>query len=173
MQHRLKRRVSPVACSVSRCFSHSEDARYKAFGRCTVVEIFVTESLNEDFFFNMDPVEKSHKYWDKNYQQAQVVRKVESKAEERKQTACVCRMANKAIDSPFDHSVVFSYRHIYGELMLQGKDGEPANNQSKDDESDANNGKDPGSKFNVSDLLNADKNAQVYGYEDSDPQFAN
>ena len=138
---------------------HSEDARHEPSGRCTVVEIFATESMNEGFLLNMDPVEKSHTYRDKDYQQAQIVRKVDSKTEERKQTACVCRMANKAIDSLFDHSVAFPYRHIYRELMLQRKDGEPANKQSTDDESDTSNGKYPGSKFNVPDSLQADKDA--------------
>ena len=65
--------------------------------------------MNEDFFFNTDPVEKSHTYWDKDYQQAQVVRKLESKAEQGKQTACLCWMANKAVDSLFNNSVVLSY----------------------------------------------------------------
>ena len=153
--------------------SHSKDPRYKSLGRCTVVDVFATESLNERVLFNVDSVEKSQTYWDKDYRHAQIVRKVKCKTKEREQTARVCRMANKAIDSLFDHSVVFPNRHIHGKLMFQGKNGEPANKQSTDDERDTSDGKYPGSKFKVSDPLKADKNTQVYGYENSDPQFAN
>ena len=117
----------------------------------------------------MDSVEERQTYGDKDYQHAEIVRKENCKAEEGKQTACICRMANKAIDSLFYHSVVFPYRHIHGKLLFQGKYGKPANKHATDDESDTSDGQYPGSKFKVSDLLKADKNAQIYGYENSDP----
>ena len=129
------------------------DARYESFGRCTVGEIFATERMNQRFLFDTDPVEKSHTYWDRDYQHAQIVREAEPKTEERKQTPCISRVANEAIDSLFDHPVVLPYRHIHGKLMFQGENSEPANKQSTDDESDTSNGKYPVSGFNVSDAL--------------------
>ena len=146
------------------------DARYESSGRCTVVEIFPAESMNQGFLFDTDPVEKCHTYWDGDYQDAQIVREAEPKTEERKQTPRICGVANKAIDPLFDHPVVLPYRHIHGELMLQGNNSEPANKQSADDESDTSNGKKPGSKLKVSGTLKADKHAQGDGYENSDQE---
>jgi hypothetical protein len=62
--------MSVVATAVSRSTSHSKDARYKSLSRCTVVDVFATESVNEGFLFNTDSVEKSDAYWDKDYQHA-------------------------------------------------------------------------------------------------------
>jgi hypothetical protein len=50
------------------------DARYESSGRCTVVEILATESMNQGLLFDTDPVEKSQTYWDRDYQNAQIVR---------------------------------------------------------------------------------------------------
>jgi len=119
----------------------------------------------------MDSVEKSEAYWDKDYQHAQVVREAKSKAEERKQNSRVCRMADKAIDSLFDNSVVLPDRHIHSEFMLQGKDGKPTHTQSTDDEKNTGNWQKAGSMFKVSDSLKTDKDANGYGSKNSDPQF--
>jgi hypothetical protein len=76
--------MSVVVGAVSRSVSRSKDARYKSLGRCTVVEVFTAESVSEGVFFNMDSVEKSHTYWDEEYQHAQIIREAKGKTEERK-----------------------------------------------------------------------------------------
>ena len=58
--------IGPVIRNVSA----PRDARYASLGRCTVVEVFATESIDEDILFNVDSVKKGQTYWDKHYQQA-------------------------------------------------------------------------------------------------------
>ncbi len=71
------------------CFSLSVGALaelinswYQSLGRCAVIIVLTAKGIHQDFFLNMNPVEESATYWDKDYEHAEIVRESQSEAKE-------------------------------------------------------------------------------------------
>jgi len=158
------------ASSRSRRGFCSPNARDQMPGRPAIIEVLVTECGNEGFLLDMDPVEKSRTYWDKDHEYAEIISEEKSKPKERKQTPRVRRMPYKAIDSLADDVMIFCNRNVHGELILQRKDGKPTNEQTTDDENETGNGKHWRSMSKVSNVLKAEYNANIDADKNGNPQ---
>jgi hypothetical protein len=79
-------------------------------------------------------------------------------------------MAYKAIDSLPEYAMIFGDRHVHCELMLQRKDGKPTNEQATDNENETGNWKDSRSISKVSNMLKAEKDANINSDRNGDPQ---
>lgn len=118
----------------------------------------------------MDSVKKCRAYREKDYEYAEVVREKQPKPKEGEQAPGICGVADITINAFLDYTMIFDNCHVDGELMFQGENREPANNKPTDDQAETDNWKYCRSIAKASNALQAEKNAEIYGDENSHPQ---
>jgi hypothetical protein len=146
-----------------------KNSRYQSPGRGAIVSVLAAESNQQDFFFNLNPIEKNAADWDKDDENAEPVREGQTQAQEGEQAAGVCRMANKPINAFRDQAMLLSYGHVHCELFSESKNCHPAENQAAEDKGKAGKGKYPGSGFNVANASNSHEDAPVDGEKNNQP----
>ncbi len=125
-----------------------EDAGDEAVGGAGVVGVDGAEGLVEGGFFDADAIEESGGGADEDDGKADEIAGVEADAEEDKDEAEVGGMADEAVQAALVDLLVWADGDIDREGAAEGKDGDPANGETGEEQEDGE-GDEPGGAVEV------------------------